>query len=82
MLPASRQHAGPLDTVARSSAWRVFSGEPVHRLADEVGVADVTGVLLDDVDQDTSQAWCLIPLAEASQLPEVAVGEHLVDRPG
>jgi hypothetical protein len=35
--------------------WRVFSDEAVDRLADEVGVPDVPGVLLDHVHQETPQ---------------------------
>src|SRR6478672_2302557 len=38
------------------SVRRILPGEPVDRLPDEVGMADVPGVLLDEVDQDAPQA--------------------------
>ena len=44
---------GPTDGV---SARGVLSGEPVHRLPDEIGVAHVPRVLLYKVDQDSPQA--------------------------
>ena len=37
---------------------RLLAGEPVHRFAEEVGVAVVPRVLLDHVDDDPSQGWC------------------------
>ena len=46
------------------SAWsrlhvlRVLADEPVDRLTDEVGMTDVSGVLLDGVDQESPQAPC------------------------
>ncbi len=44
------------ETPELTSARRVLPGEPVHRLPDEVGMADVPRVLLDQVDQDAPQA--------------------------
>jgi hypothetical protein len=38
------------------SAGRVLPDDPVDRLPDQVGVADVPCVLLDQVDQDLPQA--------------------------
>jgi hypothetical protein len=38
------------------SAGRVLADDPVDRLPDQVGVADVPCVLLDQVDQDPAQA--------------------------
>src|SRR5262252_9475631 len=39
-------------------ARRLLPGEPVHRLPEEVGMAVVPRVLLDQVEQDPSQAGC------------------------
>ena len=36
----------------------LLAGTPVHRFADEIGVAVVSRVLLDHVEQDPSQAGC------------------------
>jgi hypothetical protein len=38
------------------SARRILPDEPVYRLPDEVGMADVPGILLDQVDQEATQA--------------------------
>ena len=60
------------------SAWRLLAGEPVNRLPDEVGVAVVPRVLLDHVDQDPSQAWCLTAGPGAPGQPlQAAVGQCL-----
>jgi hypothetical protein len=38
------------------SALRLLADEPVHGLPDEVGMAGVARVLLDQIDQDATQA--------------------------
>ena len=80
VLGGPRRFRGNAGATARSIR-RVLSGEPVHRLPDEVGVADVPRVLLDQVDQDAPQAGrpavrSLMP----GELAQVAVGQGLGDR--
>src|SRR5690348_17406342 len=63
------------------SVRRILPGEPVDRLPDEVGMADVPGVLLDEVDQDAPQAGCLTAgAAPPGQLPQAAGDQRLADR--
>lgn len=38
------------------SGWRVFADEPVHRLAEKIGVPGVAAVLLDQVAEQPTQA--------------------------
>lgn len=52
----SRHRSSTAHRPSRSSPGRILADEPVHRLANEVGVADVAGVLLDQVDQEAPQA--------------------------
>ena len=60
------------------SARRIVPDEPVHRLPDEVGMADVPRVLLDQVDQETPQAGCpTVGPGALGQLVQAAVGQHL-----
>jgi hypothetical protein len=44
------------DLVRIGLSRRVLPDEAVHRLPDEVGVADVPRILLDRVNEDTTQA--------------------------
>src|SRR5258708_391572 len=63
------------------SSGRILSDEPVYRFPDQVGVADVPRVLLDDVDQQTPQAGCpTVGPGAPDQLIQPAAGQRLCDR--
>src|ERR1035438_7861014 len=76
--------ARPGDAGAREnglSARRLLPGEPVHRLPEEVGMAVVPGVLLDQVEQDPSQAGCpAVGQGAPGQPVQAAVGQRLRDQ--
>src|ERR1017187_9609220 len=64
-----------------SRALRLLPGEPVHRCPEEVGMADVPRVLLDQVEQDPPQAGCpAVGPGAPGQLLQAAVGQRLRDR--
>jgi hypothetical protein len=59
---------------------RVLADQPVDRLADQIGMAGVTGVLLDQVDDHAAQVGRLGPVGDRERAIEATVGECLVDR--
>src|SRR6266567_2141307 len=63
------------------SARRLLAGEPVHRLPEEVGMAVVPRVLLDQMEQDPSQAGCpTVGPGAPGQPLQAAVGHCLRDQ--
>ena len=61
---------------------RILADEAVHRLADEVGMAHVSRVLLDQIDQHPPQVGCLAAgVADArGQVIHATVGQRIAER--
>ena len=73
------------DRVGRAALLRPFLGsvladQAVDRLADEVGMPGMPGVLLDHVDKDSAQAERLVPAGDDDTLIQPPLRQHPIGR--